>query len=106
MVASVPESAPRMPRRKRRCRAHQFVPEPESAVSITPSGSRGLSSWKTLSGFSGSAATSASRASSSHHDSISPASCSCQPRSGLRWISGSSACSVSRASPARLTSIG
>ena len=38
IVASVPESAPRIPRRKRRWRAYQLVPEPESAVTMQPSG--------------------------------------------------------------------
>ena len=65
IVASVPESAPRMPRRKRRWRAHQFVLEPESAVTMQPSGRRGLSSWKTFSGLSGSAGSSARSASRS-----------------------------------------
>ena len=51
IVASVPERAAFIPSRSFRCRAHQLVAEPESAVRMQSSGSRELSSWKTSSGL-------------------------------------------------------
>ena len=53
MVASVPDSDPRMPSRNRMQRAYQLVDEPESAVTIALSGRRSDSSQATRMGFTG-----------------------------------------------------
>jgi hypothetical protein len=106
IVASVPDSAARMPARSRRWRAHQFVPEPESAVTIARSGRRELSSQKSRCGLSGFADSIACASRISHQRATCPSISSRHARSSLRRKRGSSACNVSRASPCRLTSIG
>lgn len=50
IVASVPESEPRMPGRMVRCRAYQFAVEPESEAMIALSGSSGSRARATYSG--------------------------------------------------------
>ena len=106
MVASPPESDAIMPGRSLRSRAYQAALEPESPVTMQPSGSRGDSSQNTRCGLSGSASFIA-RASSTRHQRATLRSTSArQRRSGLGLSKGSSARSVSAQSPTRLSSIG
>src|SRR6201994_435773 len=66
MVASVPDSDPRMSPRNFSWRAYQFADEPESAATMASSGSRVDSSRNSSIGLTGSAATSASASIDSH----------------------------------------
>ena len=99
IVASVPESEARFPLRSFNWRANQFVEEPESAVTIASSGSTCESSWTTRCGFIGSASIMARRSTMSHQSSTFASIFSRQRRSSLRTRCGSSARSVSFASP-------
>ena len=87
-------------------RANQFVEEPESAVMIASSGSTCESSCTTRCGFIGSASISERRSTISHQSRTFSSICSRQPRSSLRTRCGSSASSVSFASPMSCTSAG
>ena len=106
IVASVPESEAMFPRRRRSCRAHQFVDEPESAVTIASSGSRCDSSWTTRCGFIGSASCIARSSLIRHHSRTFSSIVSRQARSSLRLSRPFSSVSVSFASPIRKTSTG
>src|SRR5215217_2520226 len=67
MVASVPDTDPRIPARNRTHLAYQLVDEPESAVTIASSGSCSESSHATRMGLTGSAASRLCRRTVSHH---------------------------------------
>ena len=106
IVASVPESEASFPWRSFRWRANQFVDEPESAVMIASSGSSCESSRTTRCGLIGSASIIDRRSTMSHQSLTLASICSRQPRSSLRTRCGTSAFSVSFASPISCTSIG
>ncbi|CAM5649063.1 hypothetical protein SANTM175S_02662 [Streptomyces antimycoticus] len=106
MVARVPDSEPRMDPRMRRWRAYQFAAEPESAARITSWGSRASRAWTTYSGLMGSASTAARRSMTCHQRAVSFSIFLRHDPCFLRFSWGSSARSVSRASPTRLTSKG
>src|ERR1700747_2010841 len=73
MVASVPDSEPRMSPRNFSWRAYQFADEPESAATMALAGSRVDSSRNSSIGLTGLASTSAS-ASMDRHQGSTPAS--------------------------------
>jgi hypothetical protein len=106
IVASVPETAAIMPSRSLRFRAHQFVAEPESPMTMQRSGRRRLSSLKTLIGFKGSAVCIPWFSRISHQRETWPSICSRQERSSLRRRYGMSALRVCLLSPITLISIG
>ncbi|CAM5713542.1 hypothetical protein SALBM135S_05002 [Streptomyces alboniger] len=106
MVASVPESDPRMEPRMRRWRAYQLAAEPESAARMTSSGSSSSSACTTYSGLTGSASTAARRCMTSHQRAVSFSIFLRQAPCFFRLSCGSRALRVSRASPVRLTSKG
>src|SRR3954467_11165711 len=106
MVASVPDSDPRMPSRSMQWRAYQFVADPLSEVMMTSSGSRRLSSQNTSSGLTGSASWWARSSSTRRHASTSSSIDCRHDRSALRVSMGSNALSVSLASPTSDTSLG
>ena len=88
------------------CRAYQLADDPESAVTIALSGSRGDSSQNSRIGLTGSASTMASASMTSHQRATLDSIVSRQDRSSLRSSSGMSARRVAAASPTRLTSYG
>ena len=106
MVASVPDSDPRMPSRSMQWRAYQFVADPLSEVMITSSGSRRLSSQNTSSGLTGSASWCARSSSTRRQASTSLSMVSRQDRSTFGSSIGSRAVRVSLASPTSETSLG
>ena len=89
--------------RKQSWRAYQFADEPESALTITLSGSRGDSSANRRIGLIGSASSNACMCMVSHHRATSSSRLSRHFRSVLRERCGISARSVVAASPIRLT---
>src|SRR6185437_4545288 len=106
IVARPPDTEPIMPRRILMSRAYQFVPDPEAAAKMQPSGTFGDNSQNTRCGLIGSPASCA-MASSVFHPSLTFLSIfSRHERSLLRLMSGASALSVVALSPTRLTSIG
>src|SRR6266545_362583 len=106
IVARVPESDASIPLRTLTSRANQFAAEPESEVRMQLSGSREESSQNTRWGLIGSASVIARASISSHQSRTCFSIRSRQERSDFGSRCGSSARSVSFASPTRFTSIG
>src|SRR5690242_20674353 len=106
MVASVPETDPRIPARNRTHRAYQLVDDPESAVTIAPSGRRSESSHATRIGLTGSAVNVLCRATVSHHRPTLLSIESRHDRSAFGRRCGINAASVAFASATMLSSVG
>ena len=104
MVARLPDSDPRMSPRNRNWRAYQLADEPESAVTIALSGSRGDSSANNRSGLTISTDTIASICMVSHQRATLASMPSRHERSSLRRRCGINARSAVLASATRLTS--
>src|SRR3954462_2872468 len=103
MVASVPDSDPRVVAPNRKQRAYQLVDEPESPVTIASAGRRLDGSDTTRIGLTGSAESIDCRSTVSHQRATLSSTASRHDRSVFRVRSGSSSARAVFASATMLT---